>query len=201
MIWEVLESNRAGLHRFRLRRWPTDVRYEADTLDGYTSPGGEVDLANSLRVYWTTLAGTRPRRTTRPGAGPEPVGRSGTPKPSSSVPRSAPRPRPTRSVPRSSPRSTSSLTPAPSPWLDRSGTCTWAGWCSRGRSSPATWSTSATSTRRRCGSTEMTYRDSDLSATLTLGTPTYSTDELVAKLATRRHRRGAVTPNALGHQK
>lgn len=38
--------------------------------------------------------------------------------------------------------------------------------------------------------TEMAYRDSEKAATCTLGTPVYSTEELVNRLATRRSRRG-----------
>ena len=57
MIWEVGEANAAGLHRFTLRRWPTDVRYEADSIDGWSQPGGEVNLSNSLRMFWTNRRG------------------------------------------------------------------------------------------------------------------------------------------------
>jgi hypothetical protein len=57
LIWEVLESNAAGLHRLDVRRWTTAVRYEADTSDGFSAPGGEMDLANSLRIYWTDKTG------------------------------------------------------------------------------------------------------------------------------------------------
>ena len=57
MVWEVLESNPQGKHRFNLRRWPTDVRYEADTSDGWDSPGSEQDLATDVRVTWIDGAG------------------------------------------------------------------------------------------------------------------------------------------------
>lgn len=56
-VWEVLESNTIGLHRFNYRAWPATPRYEISTRDGYSAPGGEVDLCNRVSVYWTDAQG------------------------------------------------------------------------------------------------------------------------------------------------
>lgn len=58
-LWEVLESNAAGKHRFNYRAWPTTARYEVSTRDGYTAPGGDADLCNRIVVYWTDAEGSR----------------------------------------------------------------------------------------------------------------------------------------------
>lgn len=61
--WEALESNDAGLHRFRWYQWPTTVRYEADVLDGYDSTGSAAELYNVVNVRWVDAGGVV--RTTR----------------------------------------------------------------------------------------------------------------------------------------
>lgn len=55
-VWEVLESTSAG-HRFNYRAWPTTPRYEISVKDGYSSPGGEADLCNRIAVYWADAKG------------------------------------------------------------------------------------------------------------------------------------------------
>jgi hypothetical protein len=58
MLWEVLHSTAAG-HIFNYRTWPTTPRYEISTRDGYSAPGGEVDLCNRIAVYWTDRSGSK----------------------------------------------------------------------------------------------------------------------------------------------
>ena len=53
MLWEILETTPAGLHRFNYRAWPTAPRYELSTADGYKAGGGDVDLCNRIAVNWT----------------------------------------------------------------------------------------------------------------------------------------------------
>lgn len=50
--WAAWESNSAGLHRFEWRSWPTDVRYEADVVDGYQSTGSAGELYNAVAVRY-----------------------------------------------------------------------------------------------------------------------------------------------------
>lgn len=56
-LWEALESNSAGKHRFNFRAWPTNVRYEADLTDGYSSTGAAGDLYNAVVVRWRDTLG------------------------------------------------------------------------------------------------------------------------------------------------
>lgn len=56
-LWEALESNSAGRHRFVWRAWPTNVRYEADVVDGYSSVGSGADLYNAVRVRYRDSTG------------------------------------------------------------------------------------------------------------------------------------------------
>ena len=37
MIWEVGLPALAGKHTFTLRKWPTVIRYEATTIDGWSA--------------------------------------------------------------------------------------------------------------------------------------------------------------------
>jgi len=46
-----------GLHSFAYRGWGSGPRYEADTVDGWSQPGGESDLCNRIMVAWTDKAG------------------------------------------------------------------------------------------------------------------------------------------------
>jgi hypothetical protein len=57
LVYEVLDSNPAGLHRFNLRKWPTDVRYECDTSDGWSEPGGEADLRDMVTIIGVDVRG------------------------------------------------------------------------------------------------------------------------------------------------
>ncbi|WP_319460094.1 hypothetical protein [Micromonospora sp. RTP1Z1] len=56
-LWEALESNPAGKHRFNWRAWPASVRYEADVTDGYASTGSATDLYNAATVRYRTPNG------------------------------------------------------------------------------------------------------------------------------------------------
>lgn len=51
-FWAAWESNASGLYRFEWSAWPTTVRYEATTVDGFDSPGSAVDLYNAVRVRY-----------------------------------------------------------------------------------------------------------------------------------------------------
>ena len=55
--WGAYESNAAGKHRFEWTQWPTQVRYEADVLDGFDSPGSAEGLYNGARVRWRDAQG------------------------------------------------------------------------------------------------------------------------------------------------
>ena len=52
--WEVLEVTGNGKHRFNVNRAATadPARYLASTIDGWDSPGGEADLRNRVTVSW-----------------------------------------------------------------------------------------------------------------------------------------------------
>lgn len=65
-LWEALESNPAGRHRFAWRQWPTEVRYEASVVDGYDGPGSAAGLYNEVLVRWRDVHGqTRTVRVTQ----------------------------------------------------------------------------------------------------------------------------------------
>lgn len=55
--WHVWESNSAGKFAFEWVAWPTSVRYEADTLDGFDSPASGHTVYNQVRVRWTDARG------------------------------------------------------------------------------------------------------------------------------------------------
>lgn len=57
LTWKVGAAGPSGKHSFQMGRWPTDVRYECDSSDGWDSPGSEATLANAIRVYWTDRRG------------------------------------------------------------------------------------------------------------------------------------------------
>lgn len=63
-VWERLDS---GLYRFEWTEWPTQVRYDADVVDGYSSTGSGDGLYNAVRVYWRDVDG-QPRQTQRTSA-------------------------------------------------------------------------------------------------------------------------------------
>lgn len=68
--WAAWESNSAGKYRFEYVPWPTSVRYEASTVDGFDSPGSAVDLYNRCRLRWRDETG-RIRTTVRTQTVPE----------------------------------------------------------------------------------------------------------------------------------
>jgi hypothetical protein len=68
--WAAWESNTAGKHRFEYIPWPTTVRYEATTVDGFNSPGSAVDLYNRVHIRWRDETG-RIRNTIRTQTVPE----------------------------------------------------------------------------------------------------------------------------------
>lgn len=58
--WGIGETLTSGLHRFWYRAWPTDTaRYEITAKDGYSAPGGDIDLCNRITVYWTDSKGIK----------------------------------------------------------------------------------------------------------------------------------------------
>lgn len=64
--WAAWESNTAGKHRFEWITWPTTVRYEASTRDGYSSQGSADGLFNAVRVRYLDESGrTRTVQRTR----------------------------------------------------------------------------------------------------------------------------------------
>lgn len=54
--WGLGASSSAG-YAFWYRAWPTMVRYEVSTRDGYDAPGSDVDLCNRIAVKWTDVKG------------------------------------------------------------------------------------------------------------------------------------------------
>lgn len=52
-VWEILETLDNGKHRFNYRAWPTTPRYVVSTRDGWRQTGGDVDLCNRILVNWT----------------------------------------------------------------------------------------------------------------------------------------------------
>jgi hypothetical protein len=51
--WAAWETNAStGKYRFEWRPWPTAVRYEATTVDGFTSPQSSAELYNAVTVRW-----------------------------------------------------------------------------------------------------------------------------------------------------
>lgn len=56
--WAAWETNPyTGKWRFEYSPWPTTVRYEATTLDGFDSPGSATDLYNACHVRWKDARG------------------------------------------------------------------------------------------------------------------------------------------------
>lgn len=50
--WAAWESNLNDEYRFEYVPWPTTVRYEADILDGFDSPGSADELFNAVTIRW-----------------------------------------------------------------------------------------------------------------------------------------------------
>lgn len=62
--WAAWETNpNTGKYRFEWRAWPTTVRYDASTADGFDSPASAAELYNAVSVRWR--AGFGVSRTTR----------------------------------------------------------------------------------------------------------------------------------------
>jgi hypothetical protein len=56
--WGIGATNASGLHEFWYRLWDdVNPRYEISIDDGYSAPGGEVDLCNRIAVNWTDTKG------------------------------------------------------------------------------------------------------------------------------------------------
>jgi hypothetical protein len=55
-FWAAWESNAAGKYRFEWRQWPSVVRYEADVVDGFDSPGSADGLYNAVWVRYRDAA-------------------------------------------------------------------------------------------------------------------------------------------------
>lgn len=58
-LWEVLETNDSGKHRFNFRAWPSAARYEVSVKDGWRQSGSDVDLCNRILVSWNDALGNR----------------------------------------------------------------------------------------------------------------------------------------------
>jgi hypothetical protein len=56
-LWEILESQDNGKHRFNYRAWPTSPRYEFTVADGWQQRGSDVDLCNRILVSWADPTG------------------------------------------------------------------------------------------------------------------------------------------------
>jgi hypothetical protein len=56
--WGIGSTGTNGKHRFWYRAWPTTPRYEISTKDGYSAPGGEADLCNRIAINWTDTKGS-----------------------------------------------------------------------------------------------------------------------------------------------
>lgn len=54
-VWETNPQN--DLFRFEWVPWPSDVRYEADVLDGFSSPSSGNTLYDSVRIRWRNVRG------------------------------------------------------------------------------------------------------------------------------------------------
>lgn len=192
LTYGVFEAGSAGKHRFKVGRYDTSVRYVVSTVDGWDQPGGEMSLCNELTVYYTDQRG-RSQSVTVTAVVPELSQwdrvRSADPVDLGTEVGSA-----------------AAATRVANGLLDQANTFAYAGTLTVARPildlltgrmvTPDEIEpgylvqvqdlTAAPPMRL----TEMTYTDSSDSSALTLGTPTYSTDELVAKLAKRRHRKG-----------
>lgn len=57
MLWEILESDDNGLHRFNYRAWPTIHRYLIPPSMPIDVPGSDVDLCNRIAVNWADVKG------------------------------------------------------------------------------------------------------------------------------------------------
>lgn len=55
--WASWESLPNGKFRFEWRPWPTSVKWEADVIDGFDSPGSAADLYNAVTVRWKDSLG------------------------------------------------------------------------------------------------------------------------------------------------
>lgn len=50
--WAAWESNTAGKHRFEWTVWPTSIRYQASTVDGYSSTASADEVYNQVRIRY-----------------------------------------------------------------------------------------------------------------------------------------------------
>jgi hypothetical protein len=62
--WGAYESNSAGKYRFRWVLWPSQIRYEATTVDDFSSPASADQLWNACRAFYTTTLGLQSVRVT-----------------------------------------------------------------------------------------------------------------------------------------
>ncbi len=197
MTWQVGASNAAGDHSFRLAKWPTTPRYEFDTIDGWSQPGGESPLCNSVPLTWTDRRGNPRNQTYTPSSfGLPPV----------AALTDIHRTRDTDPIDLGSEvGSQAAADRVAEGILGQVTTVPYAGTLTVARKvrdlttgrmvSPWEIEPGYLGTVRGIGApplriTEMRYSVSDQSASLTLGTPTYSTEELIARLARRRRRGG-----------
>jgi hypothetical protein len=189
MVWEVSESNPQGKHRFNLRQWPTDVRYEATTADGWDSPGAEQDLGTDVRVTWVDANGA-PQTYTVQTAVPV-LDQWGRRRDAVSIDLG------------SETGSLAAATTIAAAFNTAMAAAPFAGTLTVARPirdlymgrEIEPWEIQPgylVNVRDIAGPpmqlTEMSYRDSEQMATLTLGTPVFDVDQMVANLARRRNR-------------
>jgi hypothetical protein len=192
LTWGVFESGPTGTHRFKVGRYGSAVRYVVTTADGWEQPGGELSLTNELTVYYTDVRG-RSQAVPVTAAVPEldQWGRV----------RSADRVDLGTEI-----GSAAAATQVANGILEQANTFPFAGTLTVARpildqltgrvvrpyeiEPGCLVQVSDLTDAPPLRLTEMTYTDSSESSALTLGTPTFSTDELVAKLARRRFRKG-----------
>lgn len=183
MTWEMLPDQGAG-RGFAYRPWPTTPRYIISTRDGFSQPGSDADLCNRIAVSWTDAQG-RPQTTVVTSSVPALGGRTRDAEPVSL-------PDGQGSTANATKLGQAILAAASGPPV--SGTAVVArpvldlatgrmvapfelepGYVVRVRE---------TGEDLRC--TEVSYAHDDLAATLTLGDPTYTTEQYVAALASGR---------------
>jgi len=190
--WEVLEVTGSGKHRFNVNKWDDAAtpRYLATTEDGWDAPGGESDLRNRVTVSWRDKIGelqTSTYTTTVPALDQWGIVRDaelinlqdelGSPAQADRIG--------TQAITQvSKPPQAGTLTVA-QPIVDMwSGRKVWP-W----EIQPGYGILIADLDIGMQPVTEVSYRDSDMSSTLTIGLPELTTDQLVAIYSKRKKRR------------
>ena len=192
MWWEVLEVTGSGNHRFNLNRYQTAAppRYAASTADGWDAPGGEADLRNRVVIAWRDKSGEK-QTSTYTGTVPE-LDQWGITRDADLI-NLADEMGSQANADRIGGQALTQVTEPPV-----SGTLTiarpildmYAGrWVYPWEIRPGYDIIVSDIEMPAQTITEVAYRDSDASASLTVGEPELSTDQLVAMFSQRRRRR------------